>query len=97
QPVKQLSELANPGAAAPPPTGRQSDEIDYEIFGHEMQFVEVELDPGESVIAEAGGMMYMSDQVKMDFYKLHLMAKNLVIDLIRLATCRGRGSCTWIG
>jgi uncharacterized protein (AIM24 family) len=34
-------------------------EIDYTIYGEEMQFVEVELDPGESVIAEAGGMMYM--------------------------------------
>ena len=30
--------------------------IDYEIHGSEMQFVEIELDPGESVVAEAGGM-----------------------------------------
>ena len=35
-------------------------EIDYEIFGDEMQYVEITLDPGETVIAEAGGMMYMT-------------------------------------
>ena len=35
-----------------------ADEIDYEINGHEMQFVEIELDPGESAIAEAGVMKY---------------------------------------
>ena len=41
-------------------------EIDYEIFGQEMQYVEVELDPGESAIAEAGAMMFKSPTVKMD-------------------------------
>src|SRR5436190_24378680 len=41
-----------------PPRGRRSDEIDYEVFGQEMQYVEVTLDPGEMVVAEAGGMMY---------------------------------------
>jgi hypothetical protein len=35
-----------------------SDEVDFEIKGREMQFVEVELDPGESTIAEAGSMMF---------------------------------------
>src|SRR5687768_6140065 len=39
--------------------GRRSDTIDYEIFGEEMQFAEVTLDPNEMVIAEAGSMMYM--------------------------------------
>jgi len=33
--------------------------VDYEVFGDDMQFVQVELDPGETVIAEAGTMMYM--------------------------------------
>ena len=37
----------------------RSDRIDYKIFGDDMQYVEVELDPGESVIGEAGSMMYM--------------------------------------
>jgi uncharacterized protein (AIM24 family) len=32
-------------------------EIDYKIFGDDMQFVEVELDPNEATVAEAGGMM----------------------------------------
>lgn len=43
-----------------------ADEIEYKIFGTEMQFVEVELDPGESVIAEAGAMMYKDSIVDMD-------------------------------
>lgn len=41
-------------------------EIDYEIFGDDMQFVEVELDPQEAVVAEAGGMMYMEDGIDME-------------------------------
>lgn len=41
-------------------------EIDYKIFGDDMQFVEVELDPMEAAIAEAGGMMYMEDGVEME-------------------------------
>jgi len=43
-----------------------SDEIDYKIFGAEMQFVEIELDPGESAVAEAGAMMYKDSQVQME-------------------------------
>ena len=46
-------------------TGKRSDVIDYEIFGDEMQFVEITLDPGEVVVAEAGGMMYMTDGIQM--------------------------------
>lgn len=42
------------------------DVIDYEIFGNEMQYVEVELDPGEAAIGEAGAMMYMQDGIQMD-------------------------------
>lgn len=42
------------------------DVVDYEIFGSEMQYVEVELDPGESAVGEAGGMMYMQDGIQMD-------------------------------
>lgn len=42
------------------------DVVDYEIFGHEMQYVEVELDPGEAAIGEAGAMMYMQDGIQMD-------------------------------
>jgi uncharacterized protein (TIGR00266 family) len=38
-------------------------EVDYQVFGDDLQFVEVELDPGETVIAEAGMMMYMEDGI----------------------------------
>ena len=41
-------------------------EIDYKIFGDDMQFVEVELDPAEAVVAEAGGMMYMDGDIAME-------------------------------
>jgi uncharacterized protein (TIGR00266 family) len=43
--------------------GHKADEIEYKIFGEEMQFVVVELDPYESVVAEAGAMMYMTGNV----------------------------------
>lgn len=43
-----------------------ADEIEYKIFGTEMQFAEIELDPGESVIAEAGAMMYKDSVIDMD-------------------------------
>ncbi|MCL5057814.1 MAG: AIM24 family protein [Actinobacteria bacterium] len=41
-------------------------EIDYKIYGNEIQFVEVELDPGESVIAEAGSFMMMDREIEME-------------------------------
>jgi len=42
-----------------------ADEIDYDIIGNDMQLVEIELDPSESVRAEAGAMMYMGQDIKM--------------------------------
>ncbi|MFL5385625.1 MAG: TIGR00266 family protein [Longimicrobiaceae bacterium] len=44
----------------------QMHEVDFEIHGNEMQFVEVELDPGEAAVAEAGGMMFMEDGIAME-------------------------------
>jgi uncharacterized protein (TIGR00266 family) len=41
-------------------------EIDYKIYGEEMQFVEIELDPSEGVVAEAGSFMMMDDGIKME-------------------------------
>jgi len=41
-------------------------EIDYKIYGDDMQFVEIELDPQEAAVAEAGGMMYMDDGIQME-------------------------------
>lgn len=45
---------------------RSADEIDYEIFGHEAQYVEITLDPGEQTIAEAGALMYMTAGIQME-------------------------------
>jgi uncharacterized protein (AIM24 family) len=42
---------------------KKSHEVDYQIFGDDLQFVEVELDPRETVIAEAGAMMYMEEGI----------------------------------
>jgi uncharacterized protein (TIGR00266 family) len=66
--ARHVPELSSARTTAPPaaPVGRRSDEIDYEIFGSEMQYVEVTLDPGEMVLAEAGGMMYMTAGIQMD-------------------------------
>src|SRR6218665_2979078 len=45
---------------------RSNHEIDYQIFGEEMQYVEVELDPNETAIAEAGSFMMMDDGIQME-------------------------------
>jgi uncharacterized protein (TIGR00266 family) len=53
---------------APRQHARQSglaDDIDYEIKGQELQFVEIELDPGESAVAEAGSMVWKDASVDM--------------------------------
>lgn len=45
---------------------RQNHEIDYKIFGEEMQYVEVELDPNETAIAEPGAFMMMDDGIQLE-------------------------------
>jgi uncharacterized protein (TIGR00266 family) len=66
--VDEFKDIAGAAPAPPPPVPRtgHADDVDFEIFGSEMQFVEVELDPGESVVAEAGSMMYMTDGIQMN-------------------------------
>lgn len=44
----------------------QSHEVDYQIKGHDVQFVEIELDPNETVIAEAGAMLYMEEGIQFE-------------------------------
>ncbi len=52
---------------APPSQQQQrSDVIDYKIYGEDMQFVEIELDPGESTVAEAGSLMYKDSAISME-------------------------------
>jgi uncharacterized protein (TIGR00266 family) len=71
--VEELRDGASVGGilpAAPPAFSTaargRADEIDYKIFGSDMQFVEIELDPGESAVAEAGAMMYKEAAVQLD-------------------------------
>ncbi|GAB4343892.1 MAG: TIGR00266 family protein [Desulfobulbaceae bacterium] len=67
-PISQVPELGGTAPSQPPPAPRSTSahEIDYEIFGNEMQFVEIELDPQESAVSEAGSMMYMSEGIRME-------------------------------
>lgn len=69
QPISSIAELSATAAhrkVPPPPSTGKADEIDFTIFGSEMQFVEVELDPGESAVAEAGAMMYKDASIQME-------------------------------
>lgn len=54
--------------APPPPmaAGQTAHEIDFEIFGEEMQFVEITLDPEEACLSEAGAFMYMDPAIEME-------------------------------
>ena len=75
EPLKRVPALngGEDDESAPPPPlpprgfGRpRAHEIDYEIFGEEMQFVEITLDPGEATVAEAGAFMYMEPGIQME-------------------------------
>ena len=70
-PIKDVAKFApHLGPIAPPPpmpaSARGADIIDYKIEGEDVQFVEVELDPGEACVAEAGAMMYMTAGIQLD-------------------------------
>lgn len=71
-PIANVGELSGAPApqsySAPPPplSGQTADAIDYKVFGEDTQFVEIELDPGESCVAEAGAMMYKDAFVTME-------------------------------
>ena len=64
-----LFQQAMPPPPPPPPAQPATavaDQIDFEMFGDEMQFVEIMLDPGEAAIAEAGAFFYMDPGIKME-------------------------------
>jgi uncharacterized protein (AIM24 family) len=73
-PIAEVAELQARPRACPTPRRRsrsrgasgRADDIEFRIVGHEMQFVEIELDPGESAIAEAGALMFKDATVQMD-------------------------------
>ncbi len=65
--VPDLTGSSRAGSPPPPSSGSSvADEIDFQIFGEDMQYVEVELDPGESAVAEAGSMMFKDPTVNLD-------------------------------
>jgi uncharacterized protein (TIGR00266 family) len=72
-PITSEPELAGGFGAAPPPPPPPSmgggfakaHEIDYELHGEDLQFVEITLDPGEACIAEAGAFLYMDPGIQM--------------------------------
>jgi uncharacterized protein (TIGR00266 family) len=70
--IQQFQQFFQAGSIAPPPppiagtSWKRCHEIDYEILGSEMQFVEIALDPGESMVAEAGSMFYMTQGIVME-------------------------------
>jgi uncharacterized protein (TIGR00266 family) len=71
-PITSQPELAcafGPAVSAapppPPPVRSAAHEIDYELFGQEMQYVEITLDPGEACVAEAGAFLYMEPGIEM--------------------------------
>lgn len=70
--VKELVSTAGPAPGAPPPPnmhvapGKRADDVEFDVKGAEMQFVEITLDPGESVVAEAGAMMFKDVDIHMD-------------------------------
>jgi len=45
---------------------KRADEVEFRIYGEDLQFVEIMLDPGETFVAEAGAMMYMDSDIRMD-------------------------------
>ncbi len=45
---------------------RRAHEVEYKIYGEDLQFVEIMLDPGETIVAEAGAMMYMDSSIRME-------------------------------
>ena len=74
--TRSNSLYARGGTTSTPPPSRatnravqdfdSADEIDYKIFGEDIQYVEIELDPRESVVSEAGSMMYKDSDIVMD-------------------------------
>jgi len=68
QPAFQQPAYQQPAYQQPvsTPAPQEADEITYKVVGAEMQFVEVELDPGKSMVSEAGAMFYKDVSINMD-------------------------------
>ena len=94
-----------PGAFVPPPApGRRAHDIDFEVHGNEMQFVEVQLDPGEGAVAEdrfhGDALRHVhhrsrfSDRaftrIELDLDELHFIAVHFEVDVVRASSRRRR-------
>jgi len=70
-PVTSSPEFADAFVPVPPPpppgvgAASRAHEIDYELYGEDLQYVEIILDPGEACIAEAGAFLYMDPGIEM--------------------------------
>ena len=66
--VKFCSSCGSPAAPGDgqPTRMKRADDVEFKIYGEDLQCVEIMLDPGETIIAEAGAMMYMDSSIQMD-------------------------------
>ncbi len=64
--ARHVAPLSDAGTPPYVPMNRKPETLDYEIFGTDVQHVEVILNPGETAIAEAGALMYMSPKIEME-------------------------------
>ncbi len=67
-------------------------EIDYKIYGEELQFVEIELDPNETAIAESGAFMMMDNGIEMQTF-LAMVASNRIT--VYLGNCLAQVKDCW--
>ena len=65
-PIRRPSFTPDPNASSGYGSSQATDGVDFKLFGSETQFVELELDRGESAVAEAGAMMYKTCDVQME-------------------------------
>lgn len=70
-PIESCTELSEdpgkpPVAAATSVANQRADVVEYKIYGEDMQFVEIAMDAGESMVAEAGSLMYKDTTVQME-------------------------------
>jgi uncharacterized protein (AIM24 family) len=64
--ARHVASLADAGTPPYVPTNRKPEAMDYEIFGNEVQHIEVILGPGDMVVGEAGALMHMSPKIEME-------------------------------
>ncbi len=65
-PARRPSFTPEPNASGGYGLAQTTDGVDFKLYGTETQFIELELDPGESAVAEAGAMMYKTCDVQME-------------------------------